>query len=212
MCGIVSAFGELALVFRRFFERNAGVWPLPSEDGTLALRPISDHDLEAVEEWFRDLELVRFAFGYDNVSDGELERTAVGFVERTRRYKRNSFAILDADDEIIGVTRFDSRTTYEGNVALVGIMLGRACDRGRGLGSKALRLFLKYLFETVKVDSVEMETAVYNTQASRSFQKVGFELCERLVSIEGIDPDDWEPAAAPKLWLRFPKSKWFAQS
>jgi RimJ/RimL family protein N-acetyltransferase len=46
--------------------------------------------------------------------------------------------------------------------------------RGRGIGTEALRLLVRHLFDTTEVDRIEASTDVTNIRAQRSLAKAGF--------------------------------------
>ncbi len=58
----------------------------------------------------------------------------------------------------------------------VGIGIGEAADRGRGYGTDAMRLVLRYAFAELNLARVSLEAFAHNTRAIRSYEKAGFRL------------------------------------
>jgi RimJ/RimL family protein N-acetyltransferase len=56
----------------------------------------------------------------------------------------------------------------------LGISLFETSDRGRGLGTDAIRLLTRYLFEHEEAARVQASTWVENTAMRRVFEKLGF--------------------------------------
>ena len=60
------------------------------------------------------------------------------------------------------------------NKAEYGIFIGEASARGRGIGTAAARLMLRYCFEEEKLHRVYLRALSDNAQAIRSYEKAGF--------------------------------------
>jgi RimJ/RimL family protein N-acetyltransferase len=69
--------------------------------------------------------------------------------------------------------RHPPRTMPEG-VFELGISLFDVADRGRGLGTEAIRLLTRYLFEREDARRVQASTWVENHAMRRVFEKLGF--------------------------------------
>jgi RimJ/RimL family protein N-acetyltransferase len=69
--------------------------------------------------------------------------------------------------------RHPPRTMPEG-VFELGISLFEVTDRGRGLGTEAIRLITRYLFEREDARRVQASTWVENHAMRRVFEKLGF--------------------------------------
>ena len=55
-----------------------------------------------------------------------------------------------------------------------GIFIGEASARGRGIGTAAAKLMLRYCFEEEKLHRVYLRALAENAQAIRSYEKAGF--------------------------------------
>jgi RimJ/RimL family protein N-acetyltransferase len=56
----------------------------------------------------------------------------------------------------------------------IGISLFRTHDRGRGVGTVAMRLFTSYLFDRQRAERVQASTSVENAAMRRVLEKLGF--------------------------------------
>jgi RimJ/RimL family protein N-acetyltransferase len=103
--------------------------------------------------------------------------------ERLRERVRNSGEFVDgwldlgieSDGRLVGEidARHPPRTMPEG-VFELGISLFDVNDRGRGLGTEAIRLLTRYLFEREQAGRVQASTWVENHAMRRVFEKLGF--------------------------------------
>lgn len=58
--------------------------------------------------------------------------------------------------------------------AALGILIGEADARGRGLGTEAVRLLLDYAFTALGLHNVMLEVYAYNRAGLRAYEKAGF--------------------------------------
>ena len=103
--------------------------------------------------------------------------------ERLKRRVANSGSFVDgwldlaieADGRLVGEidARQPPRSLPQG-VFELGISLFETADRGRGLGTDAIRLMTRYLFEHEEAARVQASTWVGNTAMRRVFLKLGF--------------------------------------
>ena len=82
---------------------------------------------------------------------------------------------IESDGRLVGEVdaRHPPRTMPEG-VFELGISLFDAGDRGRGLGTEAIRLLTRYLFEHEDAQRVQASTSIENHAMRRVFEKLGF--------------------------------------
>jgi RimJ/RimL family protein N-acetyltransferase len=103
--------------------------------------------------------------------------------ERLRRRIANSGQFVDGwldlgievEGRLVGEidARQPPRSMPEG-VFELGISLFDVADRGQGLGTEAVRLLTRHLFETEDAERVQASTWVGNTAMRRVFEKLGF--------------------------------------
>ncbi len=110
-----------------------------------------------------------------------------------------------SDDRLIGfvdLTGFD----WLARSAWTAIGIGEREYWGKGLGTEAMRLMLKYAFETLNLNRVNLTVFDYNQRAYRSYRKCGFieegrvrQLINRYeqrwdMIYMGILREEWQPA------------------
>ena len=77
------------------------------------------------------------------------------------------------DDRLIGEVGLDGVQWMHGDT-FVGISLGDRRDWGKGYGSDAMRVVLRYAFSELNLWRVSLNVFEYNKRAIRSYEKVGF--------------------------------------
>ena len=59
-------------------------------------------------------------------------------------------------------------------VATVGIMVGNKEFWGKGYGTDAMKVLVKFIFEEMNINKVKLETFSFNERAIKSYEKCGF--------------------------------------
>jgi RimJ/RimL family protein N-acetyltransferase len=77
------------------------------------------------------------------------------------------------DDVLIGVVALGP-VEWMHQCAMLGIAIGDPAYWGKGYGSDAIGLMLKYAFHELNLYRVWLTTIAYNTRAVRAFEKAGF--------------------------------------
>lgn len=135
----------------------------------------AEKDAETLARWSNDSEYLRLMD-----TDPAQPRTAKYFQEdAARRAEREHVFAFNiralADDRFVGFV-----SLWVGNWASaegrVGIGIGEPADRGRGFGTDAMQLMLRYAFAELGLARVSLETFAENHRAIRSYQKAGFTL------------------------------------
>jgi len=78
-----------------------------------------------------------------------------------------------ADDTLIGVVALGD-LQWNHQCAMMGIAIGDPDYWGKGYGSDAIQLMLRYAFHELNLYRVWLSTIGYNTRAARAFEKAGF--------------------------------------
>ena len=135
----------------------------------------ADKDGEILARWSQDSEFLRLI-----ESDAAQPRCAKSYAaDVARRAERENgfhFNIRTLDgDRLIG---FASIWVVNGASAdsRVGIGIGERANWGRGCGTDAMQVLLRFAFAELNLARVSLETFGDNTLAIRSYQKAGFTL------------------------------------
>lgn len=180
-------------------------FPLLSESGRLRLRPFTPGDHRTVENWFKDLASCRLAFGVD--ADTEvIQEMAEEYLADLRSDAQGVLLIEDSSrGASLGFLRYKLFRKDRQSLARLGILLGLSEQRGKGLGSEAMRTLLSYLFESRGVDLIELDTASFNLGAQGCFRKCGFQTV-REMEIIGL----YNRWAEKRLIMRLSAEQWRA--
>jgi RimJ/RimL family protein N-acetyltransferase len=98
-------------------------------------------------------------------------------IERSGRMVDQSLDLaIESDGLLVGEigTFADPEHGVQPGLFLLSIGLFSPSDRGRGLGTEAVRLLCDWLFRSAGAERVESSTAVSNAAMRRVFDKVGF--------------------------------------
>ena len=77
------------------------------------------------------------------------------------------------DDRLLGEIALDGASWFRGD-SFVGISIGDRADWGKGYGTDAMRVILRYAFRELNLRRVTLDVFEYNPRAIRSYEKVGF--------------------------------------
>ena len=84
------------------------------------------------------------------------------------------FAIRTLEnDQLVGFTGLDGDAFPHGDL-FVGISIGDREFWGKGYGTDAMKVILRYAFQELNLRRVSLDTFEYNPRAIRSYEKVGF--------------------------------------
>lgn len=133
--------------------------------------------LEAIREKYRSRILGE---SYVQPAIIEWENTPVGYLQFYETQKEKEYNIKEPILE-------------ESNVWAMDIFIGESDALGKGIGSSALRLMLRYLFEQKAALKVIIDPDVRNERAIRAYEKAGFKKLKILKHWEKHG-DEWTDA------------------
>lgn len=140
--------------------------------GAIRLRPLEPTDLDVL------VAARSVGSGATPVGDEQARRRFARRIEASGRFHEGR---LDFGIELAGrlVGSIEARQPREGlppGAYEIGISFFDAVDRGRGLGTTAVRLFTDYLFSDAATHRVQASTWVENVPMRRVLEKLGFAL------------------------------------
>jgi RimJ/RimL family protein N-acetyltransferase len=143
------------------------------------LRALEKSDLEACLRWMNDPEVTQYIL----MGRKPMNATREGewIAEQYRNDADVVFAICKkVGDEHIGNCGLNE-INWVDRFATTGIAIGEKSCWGKGYGTDAMRLVLRYAFEILNLRRVELAVFDFNERAIRSYKKLGFVEEGRLV-------------------------------
>lgn len=173
---------------KEYIDRDAGVY----------LRLLTYADTDLIVAW-RNQDAVRKNFIYQELFTRQGHESWIKNKIETGNVVQMIICDLATDKPLGSVYIRDIDRQH--NKAEYGIFIGEAKARGRGIGTAAAKLMLRYCFEEEGLHRVYLRALSGNLQAIRSYEKAGFvkEACLRDdVRIDGVYCDIiWMAALAP---------------
>ncbi len=136
------------------------------------LVPTIREDMPEFARWAQDIEgqrLLRRGLVYPFTLQ-EIERWFSG--ERDEHFFSFSIRTLD-DDQLVGQLAIKDVMWQARNCSFF-ILIGDKSDRGKGYGTDAVQVMLKYCFQEMNLYRVGLEVMEYNPAAIRSYKNAGF--------------------------------------
>jgi RimJ/RimL family protein N-acetyltransferase len=140
----------------------------------ISIRPLEEEDIEEIYGWYNDQEFNLWASGAWPLntlkSKEELAEKLLNQSDGGYRY-----AILSEDLAVIGTIGFRDHN-IPARSAVVFINIGSSEYWGKGYGTEALMIFVKYLFNQWNFNRLSLDTWDGNNRAIRAYEKVGFKI------------------------------------
>ena len=155
---------------REYKDENAGIY----------LRLMTAADTDLIVAW-RNKDAVRKNFIYQELFTREGHENWIRNKVETGQVVQMIICDAAADKPLGSVYIRD--IDREHNKAEYGIFIGEDDARGRGIGTAAAKLMLRYCFEEEKLHRIYLRALASNMQAIRSYEKAGF-------AREGLLKDD----------------------
>ncbi len=141
------------------------------EETGIFLRPMTLEDTDLIIEW-RNSRSVRSNFIYQEPFTREGHENWIHTMIDTGRAVQMIICLLDDGRPVGSVYIRDIDRRH--NKAEYGIFIGDPSARGRGAGTAAARLMLRYCFEEERLHRIFLRAFADNVQALRSYEKAGF--------------------------------------
>ena len=140
------------------------------EPSEIRLAPMTD---EMYFAYFREYENDPDVFleGQPYVSYTYSEEKEERYIQRQKDLRRIPLAIL-REDEIVGEILL--KNIEEHSSATMGIALKNARYKDQGIGTRAERLAVDYVFQVLDIPTVYADTIQTNTRSQHVLEKVGF--------------------------------------
>lgn len=137
----------------------------------LYLRPWSPDDAPQVTSWMNDPQVWSNLAQHRPKTQASIEK----FLEQKTQSETDVlFFIAHRETDALlgccGLHHLDLRNRS----ATLGMYLGDPTGRGKGYGTEALRLVVRYAFDTLNLHRIELDVYEDNPQAIRCYEKAGF--------------------------------------
>jgi RimJ/RimL family protein N-acetyltransferase len=157
------------------------------------LRPVSMEDHKRTYHWRNDEETARLDAGsglyrYSHVPLEQLEASYEKDIRNIDKREVGEFSIytLGEDAQHIGSIGY-RKLDIIARRCIVGIGIGEKELWGKGYGTDALKALVNYLFKTMNLNRIQLDTWSGNVRAIRSYEKCGFVIEGRLRDDSFID-------------------------
>lgn len=135
------------------------------------LSPMNVEDTEIYTKWMNDEKVT------DNLGTTNMLMTLYGersWIESVNNSGKLQFSIiLKENDEVIGNIGFNKIDPIFQN-AEIGIFIGEEENRGKGYGTEALKLIIKYGFENQNLNNIMLRVVETNELAIGAYKNAGF--------------------------------------
>ena len=142
------------------------------EQAGIYLREMTYDDTEDIVRW-RNSDSVRKNFIYQALFTRESHENWIRTMVETGKVVQMMICESATDKAVGSVYIRDIDTTH--HKAEYGIFIGEDAARGRGYGTAAAKLMIRYCFEELGLHRLFLRVYAANEQAIRSYEKAGFE-------------------------------------
>ena len=134
------------------------------------LRAPERKDLPLFVRWLNDTEVTRYLTLYWPLSMAEEEQW---FENLLKRENDRVFVIETEEGKPIGNMGLHN-IDWKNRKAVLGIFIGEKDYWGKGYGTDAIKTLLRFAFEELNLNRVELRVFEFNTRAIRCYEKCGF--------------------------------------
>ncbi len=161
-----------------------------------------DRDPDLIARWSHDSQFWRLA--HTDWAFPMLARDVKRELE-DRPLDRVGFAIRTlADDRLIGLIGLYV-ISWVNREAFMGIQIGERDYWGKGYGTDALRVLLRYAFDELNLDRISLSVLEGNERAMRSYEKCGFRYEGRERKVWAYDGRRWD-----EVYMGLLREEWAA--
>jgi RimJ/RimL family protein N-acetyltransferase len=137
----------------------------------IALVPITHDDLPQLFTWINDRDLVLLSAPFHPVDQARHE---AWFERMMQRDDVHLFGIRHVESgRLIGSCQLLGRSPLHRNAELQ-IRIGEADARGRGYGTEAVKLLVRFGFADLNLHRISLQVFADNAAAIRAYEKAGF--------------------------------------
>ncbi len=139
----------------------------------MRLRAIERSDIPTFVRWFNDPEVRRYLLMFEPMSTAGEERWFERHLASQDDYLYSFEGAVDGGWTHLGNIGLH-RVDWKNRSAVLGIVIGEKGHWGKGFGTEAVRLMLRFGFGELDLHRVELDVYDYNPRAIRCYEKAGF--------------------------------------
>lgn len=135
----------------------------------VSIRSFQWEDTKALKDWSKheDPRFFHYDFPYQNEQDMEF-----WYKSKRQFLKRWIYAVVLNDQNVVGYITF-KHVQWLKKTGEMGIVLNPRWT-GRGIGKKAIPLYLRHIYNHFPIKTVRLQVATFNTKAQKCYSAVGF--------------------------------------
>lgn len=137
------------------------------------LTSLKNDDIDQICDWYNDAYSLRL---FDTMPSYPYSEEHITDWIKTRRESNDHFmfAIRDINtNDFVGYIDLNG-ISWNNRVANLSIGIGSKNSRGKGYGTEAMKLILKFAFHELNLYRIQLNVLSYNTSAIALYEKVGF--------------------------------------
>jgi RimJ/RimL family protein N-acetyltransferase len=138
------------------------------------LRPAERTDIPTFVRWFTDLRTTRTLLFIAPMSTASEELWFTEMVANQGKGRWHFVICRLEDDRPVGGIDLHDVDARHGSASL-GIVIGDPADTGQGYGSDALRTLIRFGFDQLRLERIELDVYDFNEAARRMYARVGFQ-------------------------------------
>lgn len=137
-----------------------------------SIRSVEEDDIDIVYQWYNDQEVNLWSSGAWPINTLlSKDQIAVKFLDSAPDVYR--YSILEENSRLIGTIGFKELNIPSRSASLY-IVIGDKSYWGKGYGTDALIVFVRFLFTQWNLHRITLDTWDENIRAIRAYEKVGF--------------------------------------
>jgi RimJ/RimL family protein N-acetyltransferase len=146
----------------------------PIRGSLVALRATEEEDLPLLKRWINDPDVTETLAGrYPYGMRGERDYYEANYAPA---FKRVAFVIVALESGVpIGNCSLDTPSP-EDRAAELGIFIGEKSFWDRGFGTDAMKTLVRFGFDEMNLNRIELTVFDFNHRAIRVYEKIGFEV------------------------------------
>lgn len=142
------------------------------QEGAVRLRALEPDDLSLLLQWENDPQNWTVSQQRTLYSEFLMKQYLLEAGRDPWEVRQLRLIIMHEEQSIGLLDFFDFEP--DNNRGAIGVLIGSKAERGKGIGSTALRLFINYLFPTFQLHQVYADISANNEASLRLFRQCGF--------------------------------------